>query len=112
MAKNWFEIGFIIFIALLILVPAVLLLRLYIHDVKQKEHSVLRNYPILGKMRYILEKIGPELRQYLFLNNQEGKPFNRNQYEIIVQPGKYNTSMMSFGAERKFEKDQFYLVTK
>ncbi|HLR61636.1 MAG TPA: FMN-binding glutamate synthase family protein [Lentibacillus sp.] len=110
MAKNWFEIGFIIFIALLILVPAVLLLRLYIHDVKQKEHSVLRNYPILGKMRYILEKMGPELRQYLFLNNQEGKPFNRNQYEIVVKAGKYNNSMMSFGAERNFENDGFYLV--
>lgn len=108
--ERWMVIGFIIFLALVILIPAILLLWLYVHDVKQKEHSVLQNYPILGKMRYILEKMGPELRQYLFLNDQEGKPFNRKQFEFVMKAGKYNSSMMSFGAERNFENDGLYLV--
>lgn len=43
----------------IILVPAVLLLWIYIRDEKQEEHSVLRNYPVAGKLRYIFEKIGP-----------------------------------------------------
>ncbi|GGJ95239.1 glutamate synthase large subunit-like protein YerD [Lentibacillus kapialis] len=110
MLVKWFVIGILILLALVILVPAVLLLRLYFHDVKQKEHSVLQNYPILGRMRYILEKMGPELRQYLFLDDMEGKPFNRKEFEFVAKAGKYNSSMMGFGAERNFEDDGFYLV--
>ncbi|WP_010529936.1 FMN-binding glutamate synthase family protein [Lentibacillus jeotgali] len=110
MTEKWIVIGFVIFLAIVILVPAILLLRLYFHDVKQREHSVLQNYPILGKIRYILEKMGPELRQYLFLNDQEGKPFNRKEFEFVVKAGKYNSSMMGYGAERHFEQDGHYLV--
>lgn len=60
----------------IILVPAALFLWIYIRDEKQEEHSVLRNYPVAGKLRYIFEKIGPELRQYLFSNDNEEQPFS------------------------------------
>ena len=43
----------------------------------QKKHSISHNYPIVGHLRYLLEKIGPELRQYLVANNREELPFNR-----------------------------------
>ena len=46
---------------------------LYIIDKRQKHHSVLRNYPLLGRARYFLESVGPELRQYLILNDNDGK---------------------------------------
>src|SRR5699024_6589713 len=49
-------------------------------DRKQKQHPILRNYPLLGRARYFLEQIGPELRQYFFNHDLEGKPFSRKDY--------------------------------
>src|SRR5690625_5455499 len=97
-----------IFIVLAILIPAVIFLWLYIVDARQKEHSVLRNYPVVGKVRYLLENIGPELRQYLFANNREGKPFSRHQYINVVKAGKYKSRIHSFGSERDFDQPGFY----
>ncbi|MGP4041127.1 FMN-binding glutamate synthase family protein [Gracilibacillus sp. D59] len=110
MTENWIIITLVALFIFIIIFPGLFLFRIYIHDVKQEEHSVLQNYPVLGKMRYILEKMGPELRQYLFNNDREGKPFNRKEFEFVVKAGKYNTSMMGYGAERNFEKDGLYLV--
>ncbi len=92
----------------IILVPAVLLLWIYIRDEKQEEHSVLRNYPVAGKLRYIFEKIGPELRQYLFSNDNEEQPFSRREYEQTVMSGKYKSRMMGFGSERDFDQPGYY----
>ncbi|WP_255437504.1 FMN-binding glutamate synthase family protein [Thalassobacillus sp. CUG 92003] len=100
----------IVLFGLLILVPLCLALWLYIHDEKQNEHSVLQNYPLLGKFRYILEKMGPELRQYLFHNDREGRPFHRKEFEYVNKAGKYHTRMMGYGAERDFTQDGWYLV--
>ncbi|WP_251517485.1 MULTISPECIES: FMN-binding glutamate synthase family protein [Staphylococcus] len=77
-------------------------------DKRQKQHSVLRNYPLLARVRYFGEKIGPELRQYLFLADTEGKPFSRNDYKNIVLAGKYNSRMASFGTQNQYE-DGFYI---
>ncbi|UEX90829.1 FMN-binding glutamate synthase family protein [Staphylococcus ratti] len=79
-----------------------------IFDRRQKQHSVLRNYPVLARVRYFLESIGPELRQYLFLNDNEDKPFSRDQYQHIVLAGKYNERATSFGSELDYEEG-FYL---
>lgn len=97
-------------IGLAILIPLILALWLYIHDERQNEHSVLKNYPLLGRFRYIVEKTGPEFRQYLFHNDREGKPFNRKEFEYVNKAGKYNTRMMGYGAERDFTEDGWYLV--
>lgn len=101
-----------IFLVLLILIPTVMFIWLYIVDARQKEHSVLRNYPVVGKVRYLLENIGPELRQYLFANNREGKPFSRHQYINVVKAGKYKSRIHSFGSERDFEQAGFYITNK
>ncbi|HAR5297819.1 TPA: hypothetical protein I1S51_000240 [Staphylococcus aureus] len=79
-----------------------------IKDKRQSQHSVLRNYPLLARIRYISEKIGPELRQYLFSGDNEGKPFSRNDYKNIVLAGKYNSRMTSFGTTRDYQ-DGFYI---
>src|SRR5690625_4001101 len=101
-----------IFLVLLILIPTVMFIWLYIVDARQKEHSVLRNYPVVGKVRYLLENIGPELRQYLFANNREGKPFSRHQYINVVKAGKYKSRIHSFGSERDFDQPGFYITNK
>lgn len=79
-------------------------------DKGQNQHSVLRNFPVLGRIHYISEKIGPELRQYFFANDNEGKPFSRSDYKNIVLAGKYNSRMTSFETETETEyKEGFYI---
>ena len=92
------------------LIPLFFIIRIYLHDEKQQEHSVLRNYPILGKVRYITEKIGPELRQYLFNNDNEGMPFNRREFEFVYKSAKYNDRMIGYGSERNFNEEGYYVV--
>ncbi|MFD1706136.1 FMN-binding glutamate synthase family protein [Siminovitchia sediminis] len=78
-------------------------------DRKQKMHSILRNYPLLGRMRYFLEKIGPEMRQYWFNSDTEGRPFSRADYEHIVRSSKYKRDVVGFGSRRDFEKEGYYV---
>lgn len=87
-----------------ILILLVTVITFLIFDKRQKQHSVLRNYPVLARIRYFLEHIGPELRQYLFLNDNEDKPFTRDQYRHIVIAGKYNSRSDSFGTEKNYEE--------
>ena len=55
------------------------LLALAIYDLTQTRHAVLRNYPIIGHLRYFLEGLGPELRQYIITANDAERPFSRDQ---------------------------------
>ena len=64
--------------------PPVFFVVLYLSDRRQKQHAVLRNYPILGRLRYLLEHVGPEFRQYLFDADLEGKPYTREGYRSSV----------------------------
>lgn len=108
MTEIFTLIMFIVF-ALILIIPIVLFIWIYFLDARQQEHSVLRNYPVLGNMRYLMENIGPELRQYLFANNREGQPFSRHQYENVVKAGKYKDRIHAFGSERDFEEPGFYI---
>ncbi len=80
-----------------------------IFDKGQKQHSVLRNYPVLARVRYFLEHIGPELRQYLFLNDNEDKPFSRLDYQDIVLAGKYKNRGASFGTQKNYQHGFFII---
>lgn len=93
----------------IIFVPIVLFIYIYWKDRKQKQHAILRNFPLLGKIRYVLEKAGPELRQYLFNADTSGKPFSRDDYRDIIMPAKYHKNMIGFGSRRDFEKADFYV---
>ena len=78
-------------------------------DAGQNQHSVLRNFPVLGRVRYFLEKIGPEIRQYLFHNDNEGRPFSRKDYLAVVLAGKYKSRIGGFGSQRDFTQPGFYI---
>ncbi|WP_420855413.1 FMN-binding glutamate synthase family protein [Virgibacillus indicus] len=108
--ELWLLIILLSIVLIAIVVPLLLFLRVYLHDEKQQEHSILHNYPLLGKARYIIEKAGPELRQYLFNNDNEGRPFHRREFEFVYKAGKYNDRMMGYGSERNFEEDGFYIA--
>lgn len=70
-----------------------------IYHLMQKKHSILRNYPIIGYMRYLLESIRPELRQYFFESDLDGKPFNRRQRSIVYQRAKNVKQTVPFGMQ-------------
>ena len=65
---NWTEsisITTALLVLFLVVLPITIAIYLYFYDKSQKQHAILRNFPILGRMRYVMEKTGPELRQYL-----------------------------------------------
>ena len=97
-------IPYILFYGLIILV-----IFLFFKDKRQHQHAILRTHPILGRMRYIFEMIGPEMRQYWFLNDREGKPVDRETQETIAKAGKYANTVIGFGSTKDFDKTDFYL---
>lgn len=96
-------------ILFLVVLPITIAVFLYFYDRRQKQHAILRNYPILGRMRYMLEKTGPELRQYLFDDDNDGEPFNREEYLHMVMPGKYLNSVIGFGSKRDFNEAGYFI---
>ena len=63
----------------LLLAGLALLAGVAAYDLTQRQHAILRNFPIIGHFRYWLESIGPELRQYIVTGNNEERPFSRDQ---------------------------------
>ena len=98
-----------IIILVMVSVPPILFLVWYIYDKRQSQHSVLRNFPILGRVRYFLEMLGPELRQYMFDSDHEGKPFSRSDFSNIVVQGKYLKTVIAFGSKRDFDKPGLFI---
>ncbi|GEK60059.1 hypothetical protein CHL76_11750 [Marinococcus halophilus] len=97
-------------IVFIVFVPAGLVLWMYVRDRQQKQHAILKNFPVLGRMRYLIEKTGPEFRQYLFNNDLEGKPFSREQFVSTVKAGKYKTRMLGYGSKENFNTNGYYIV--
>ena len=84
------EIPLIIFIALAVV---------GIHDVLQQRHSVLRNYPLTAHIRFILEEIRPEIRQYFLESEKDGTPFSRDKRAIVYQRAKRALDKRPFGTQ-------------
>ena len=68
-----------------------------LYDLIQKEHTILRNFPVVGHFRYFLESIGPELRQYWVANDKEEQPFTRAERSWIYSTSKNQNSNFGFG---------------
>jgi len=66
----------------------------------QKKHTISHNYPIIGHLRYLFEKIGPEIRQYFVANNREELPFNRIERGWIYASAKKENNYEGFGTDR------------
>ena len=63
----------------IVAIGAALLIAVAIYDLTQRQHAILRTFPIVGHFRYLLEAVGPELRQYIVTDNNEERPFSRDQ---------------------------------
>ena len=79
-------------------------------DLFQTKHAVRRNYPLVGRLRYLLEKIGPELRQYIVTDNDEERPFSRDQRRWVYATAKSENPYFGFGTDAKFSDPQYPLI--
>lgn len=64
----------------------------------QRKHAIQHNFPLIGHFRYMLEKIGPELRQYIVANDKEETPFNRSERRWIYASSKGENNYFGFGS--------------
>jgi len=90
---------------------AVLLIAVGVYDVIQKRHAIIHNYPIVGRLRYLLEMIGPELRQYWVANDKEERPFNRQERSWIYASSKGENNTFGFGTSEDLQ-DLGYPIIK
>jgi glutamate synthase domain-containing protein 2 len=90
---------------------AAVLLAVAAYDVLQRRHAVLRNYPVVGHLRYLLELVRPELQQYFIERNFDGRPYDRDTRSIIYQRAKGIEGVKAFGTERNVNEVGYeYLV--
>ncbi|HOZ65995.1 MAG TPA: FMN-binding glutamate synthase family protein [Burkholderiaceae bacterium] len=69
------------------------------YDLTQTKHAVLRNYPVIGHLRYMLEYIRPEMRQYFVESDKEAAPFSRAQRSLVYQRAKGESDKQPFGTQ-------------
>lgn len=89
-----------------------LIVLIVIYDLVQRKHAVLKNFPFIGHFRYWLEAIGPELRQYIVTNNDEERPFSRDQRRWVYASSKKENNYFGFGSDNEMETAANYLIIK
>ncbi|MGC4934517.1 FMN-binding glutamate synthase family protein [Gordonia sp. DT30] len=95
-------------IAAVLLVPPA---AVAVYDLIQRRHSILRNYPALGHMRFLLEDVRPEIQQYFIERNFDGRPFDRDTRSLIYERAKGTAAELSYGTERDIDRAGYeYLV--
>ena len=87
-------------IYIVIVLIAAILLIVTIIDLSQKKHTLKRNFPLLGRFRYIVEALGPPIRQYIIANNREELPFNRSQRSWVYASSKGENNYEGFGTDK------------
>lgn len=95
-----------------VLVLIMLIVAWIAYDLLQRKHTILRNFPIIGHFRYWLEAVGPELRQYIVTNNDEERPFNRDQRRWVYASAKRENNYFGFGTDNEMETVPNYLIIK
>jgi glutamate synthase domain-containing protein 2 len=83
---------------------------LALKDVLQKKHTIKHNFPIVGHLRYLLERIGPEIRQYFIANNREELPFNRRERSWIYASSKKENNYQGFGSDQDFYSTNYHFL--
>jgi glutamate synthase domain-containing protein 2 len=81
-----------------------------LRDILQRKHTISHNFPVLGHFRYLLESIGPEIRQYFVANNREELPFNRIERSWIYASAKKENNYEGFGTDRDIYQHQHIFV--
>ncbi|WP_338747828.1 FMN-binding glutamate synthase family protein [Janibacter alittae] len=81
-------------------------------DLLQRRHALSRNFPVVANARYLLERIGPELRQYIVTSNDEERPFSRDQRTWVYASSKRQNNYTGFGTDNDTEHLDGYAIFK
>lgn len=82
------------------------------YDLVQRRRAVLRNFPVVGHLRYLLEAFGPELRQYIVTSNNEERPFSRDQRRWIAASAEGRSNVFGFGTDDEVEAVDTLVIVK
>jgi len=74
------------------------------YDLTQRRHAILRAFPLVGHLRFLLESLGPELRQYIVAANDEERPFSRDQRRWVYASAKRELNTFGFGSDNEMEE--------
>jgi len=88
----------------------VFLVFLAIHDLTQTKRSILRNFPIVGRGRFVAEAVGPAIRQYFVAGNDEERPFTRDQRRWVYTSAKKENNYFGFGSDNDATKPGYILI--
>ena len=94
-----------VFIAL-----GLILLLIAVRDVLQNRHTIIHNFPLVGHLRYLLEIIGPELRQYWVANDKEEMPFNRAERRWVYATAKGQNNNFGFGTTEQLYEPGYPVI--
>lgn len=95
---------------ILLVTPITVIVLVGLYDIIQSKHTIRRNYPVLGMARYILEFIGPELRQYLFHDERSDRPIPRYIRSWVYSHSKSQLSTVAFGTKKDVDKPGTLLI--
>ena len=109
-AQDSYGVGFWLAVAVasIVLLFAAVALR----DITQKRHAIIHNFPVVGHFRYMLESIGPELRQYIVAKNDEERPFSRDQRRWVYASSKKENNYFGFGTDIDLEAASNHMIIK
>ena len=98
-------------LALAILMALIAVVVLYVIDVTQNSQAIRKNYPVIGRLRYLFEHLGVFFRQYFFAMDREELPFNRTQRAWVARAAKKLDSTIAFGSTKPLNRpgDIFFL---
>lgn len=96
-ASDILSNAFILMIGIMMIIAIVF----YISDATQTAHTIRRNYPLIGRFRYLFEKLGEFFRQYFFSMDREELPFNRAQRSWVYRAAKNLDNTQAFGSTRR-----------
>jgi glutamate synthase domain-containing protein 2 len=88
-----------VFLGIVVVCVIALLVAVYVHDRRQSHHTILRNFPVIGHVRYFAETWGEYMRQYQYLPDWAERPFNRLERSWVYRSAKGVSNLVSFGSE-------------
>jgi glutamate synthase domain-containing protein 2 len=94
----------------IVLLVVLAVVALAVVDLVQTRHAIRRNFPIIGRLRYLLERVGPELRQYIVTDNDEERPFSRDQRRWVYASSKKENPYFGFGTDDTMMAPQYLLI--
>ncbi len=95
-------------LAFVIIIP---IIYMGVADMIQTKQSIRRNFPVLGRLRYVFEDLRPKIQQYFVESDTDGAPINRNERSVIYQRAKKQTDTIPFGTQLNVYAEGYEWIT-